>query len=243
MDILDNFSLPPGAAEAIKAKGMTPREIDDGVSRFMSGHDKGVAYRFFIAPSYNKIKSQLARYEVFDNIEMIQWFVDRRTQPTEIVKFLPEELLEFDKDGECVGGDYAEAYMAFKEGKAAPGLALSKWGVLSEGEVASLVAAKIFTVEQFAAQDRKKIEGTYPSQFIEAYERANQYVNGKERRETDRATVDKMAELALQNERNETRIRDLQAKLEVLLDSKVQEAAAPKAKKGAKEKNFLEDEE
>lgn len=243
MDILDQFNLPNGAAEAIKAKGMIAKEIDDGVSRFMSGHDRGIAYRFFIAPSYNKVKSKLAGYEVYDNLEMIQWFVDRRTQPTEIVKFLPEELLEFDKDGECIGGDYAEAYRAFKEGKATPGLPLGKWGVLSEGEVASLVAARIYTVEQFAAQDRKKIEGTYPSQFLDAYERAGLYAAGKERREMDKAAVDKMAELALKNEQNETRIQALQARLEALLDEKANEAPAPKPKKAIKEKNFLEDEQ
>jgi hypothetical protein len=200
MGMLDNFILPAGASEAISKAKMRTVELDDGVSRLMTGHDGAMAYRFFIHAEHNKIKSEAAGYEVFDEYEMIEWLADRGHKPTEQVRFLPGELLSFNRDGEAVGGKYLESYRRFKEGKATPGTALAKWGILTDGEVASLSAAGIYTVEQFAAQPKDKIEGKYPQTFVDAYNRAKQYVNSRQMALEKEETVSKLQELQAANE-------------------------------------------
>lgn len=197
--LIDNFALPDVAVEAIKRQGLKEVQLDDGVNRLMSGHDKGVAYRFFISPVYNKTKSTVAGYEVFDDVEMIEWLIDRKNKPTELVRFLPPELLNFDRDGVCVGGRYKDSYLSFKTGRSTPGLPLAKWGQLSDGEVATLASMHIFTVEQLAEQPRGKFEGRMANEFVEAFDRAVQFVAGKEQRTVQAAQAAKMAELEAAN--------------------------------------------
>jgi hypothetical protein len=199
MGILNDFILPDGAMEAISKAKMRTVELDDGVSRLMTGHDGAMAYRFFIHAEHNKIKSEAAGYEVFDEYEMIEWLADRGHKPTEQVRFLPAELLSFNRDGEAVGGKYLESYRRFKEGKATPGTSLAKWGILSDGEVASLSAAGIYTVEQYAAQTKDKIEGRYPQTFVDAYNRAKQYVNSRQMVLEKEETASKLQELEAAN--------------------------------------------
>ena len=88
--------------------------------------------------------------------------------------------MTFNRHGECVGGLYKDAYLRFKEGKTAPGLSLDKWGVLSDGEVASLKAEGIFSVEQFAAMPRDRVVGVFPKVFVDAYERAIQFMASRD---------------------------------------------------------------
>lgn len=178
-NLIDQFKLPDGAAEAIKRNGMTNIPLEDGVSRIKGQHN-GVGYRFYILTEYNKRKSDVAKYEVFDEIEMVEWAVDKYSYPVERVKFLPPDLLSIDDLG-GVYGEYAETYERFKAGLSAPGTSISKWGVLPDGLVASLAASKIFSVEQFAAQPRDKIYKKFgqDSEIAQAFERAIQFVNGK----------------------------------------------------------------
>ena len=188
--IIDQFRLPDGAAEAIKRNGMTKLvPLEDGVSR-INGDDNGVAYRFYIHTEYNSHKSKAARYEVFDEVEMIEWLADKYNQPVEQVRFLPPELLSIDDTGEAYG-EYAETYERFKAGLSAPGTPLTKWGVLTDGLVATLAASKIHSVEQFAAQPRERILKKFgqDSEIAQAFDRAIQYVNGK----NARYQVDKVA--------------------------------------------------
>lgn len=222
--ILDNFVLPGVAHDALAKMGVRATEIESGVSRFISGHDKGVAYRFFVHTEYNATKSKAARYEVFDTEEMIEWLTDSKCKPTERIRMLPPELLSIDPFTGEAGGRYAESYERFKKGMSAPGTSLGKWGVLSDAEIATLNANNVFSVEQFAAMPRAKIEGKFPQEFKEYFERAVQFVNGKEGRfETDKQAAEIMS-LQAEKDKQARMIEELQAQVNAL----VQGASAPK---------------
>ena len=216
--VLDNYRVPEVAQEAFR--GAVSRQIDDGVSiHQMAGHDKGVSYRFFIHQERNAIKSTAAKYWVPDSIEMIEWTVDKRLKPTERVKELPEELLAFDVDGECIGGRYKEAYLAWKAGRNAPGLSLAKWGILGDAEIASLSHAGIFSVEQFAATPRSKFEGRYPQVFIEAHEQAVEWVARKESRVDVEMYASQIVELQRLTAKKDQELEDLKEQVKLLLAS------------------------
>ena len=207
-NFLDQFPLPEIASQDLKRQQRFANNIGDGVVDF-AGHDKGVAYRFFTHLDYAKEQSKILGYEKFNEVECIEWLIDRKNKPVEQVRFLPEELLRFDRDGEAVGGIYFDSYKRFKDGLTAPGLSLSKWGVLGDSEVMTLVSAGIFSVEQLASMPRGKIEGRYPQDIIDAFERAIQYVAGKEGRFEQGQTAEKLLELSQANAKLEKEIAEL----------------------------------
>ena len=99
MDVLNDYPLPAQAREDLMKRGLVERRVDSMVSTFeMAGFDKGIAYRFFIAPVKNGLQSEEFDMEVNDDVEMIQWFVSKQHKPVERVKMLPKELLKFDKE-------------------------------------------------------------------------------------------------------------------------------------------------
>lgn len=211
--VLDQFQFPADAIEGLQAANLKQVDLGRGASRFMSGHDKGVAFRFFTKPLYNATASKLAGYEKFDEVEMIEWMTDKYCHPTERVKFLPEALLHIDPLTGEARGRYAEAYKRYKEGKAAPGTPLEMWGVFSQGEVATLAMNSIFTVEQYAALPRDRVKGKFPPNFVEAWERAAQFVAGKENRiDADRQAA-QMLEISRENAQLKSRLEALEAAL------------------------------
>lgn len=214
--LIDNYALPDGAYDALKRQNRRMEDLGDGVSRY-SGQDRGVSFRFWIETVKNEVKSKAARFTVFDEVEMIEWTSDRYNKPTEQVRFLPAELLTFDIDGECIGGLYQDAYLRFKTGRKAPGLPLSKWGELSDSEVATLADAGIFTVEQFAAMPRDKIAGRYTQNFVDAFESAIQWVNGKQHRYQVEEQAEEILEL---RQAIAKRDRDLEELKEMISGSK-----------------------
>ena len=211
-NFLDQFPLPEVASQQLRQQQRTAQQLADGVVDF-AGHDRGLAYRFFNHLEYNKSQSQILGYEKFDEVEMIEWLIDRKNKPCERVRLLPEELIRFDRDGEAVGGLYFESYKRFKEGLTAPGLSIAKWGVLADPEVATLSAHGIFSVEQFAAMPRSKIMGRFPQDIIDAFERAIQYVNGKDQRADNELAAQKVMELAQQNSKLESDVAELRQQL------------------------------
>lgn len=228
--VLDNFIFPEGAQAAIAKLNIKQQEIGPGISSFISGHDEGVAFRFFIHTDYNATKSKAARYEVFDTIEMIEWLTDSKCKPTERVRLLPPELLSIDPYTNEATGRFAEAYERFKKGMSMPGTLLSKWGAIPDGEIATLNANHIFTVEQLASMPRKKLEGKFPKEFHEYFDRAVQFVNGKENRmEADKQAAEIMA-LQAEREKQARMIEELQAKMSELLESKAPAKRGRKAK-------------
>lgn len=226
--ILDNFALPEGAAEALAKANVQKQDIGDGVSR-ISGSIEGVPYRFFVHTEYNARKSKAAHYEVFDEVEMLQLFSDPFSAPTHRVVHLPPELLAIDPYTQEATGKFAESYRRFKAGKSAPGTALSKWGVMSDGEVATLNANMIFTVEQFAEMPKTKVVGKFPQEFHEYYERAQQFVNGKQNRmEADKQAAEIMA-LAADKERMAREMAEMKEQMAKLMaDSAKKKGGRPK---------------
>lgn len=229
LSFLEQYNLPQEAVEGIRRLNLQNVQVSDGVTRFLA-HDRGVAYRFFVYEDYNKRKSDEQKkkgknYGVFDSIEMIEWYKDRFCKPTERLRFLPPELLQITDDGE-VYGRYAEAYKKWKQGLTAPGLALNKWGLLSDSDVATLNHAGIFSVEGFAAQPRSKVEGRFPESITEAFERAIQYVHGKEHLEQASQREEQIKTLMEQNQMLLTKMEELAAKVN----------AKPKGKPGRPKK-------
>lgn len=236
--ILDNFALPDVAQAALAKMGVRASEIDAGVSRFVSGHDNGVAFRFFVLTDYNATKSKAARYEVYDEIEMIEWLTDSKCKPTERVRLICQDaphLLSIDQYSGEATGKYAEAYDRFKKGLSAPGTSLVKWGVLSDGEIATLNANNVFSVEQFAAMPRSKVEGKFPKEFHEHFERAIQFVNGKQNRMEADKQADEILTLQQEKEKQARLIEQLQAQVQALVDNTEPEVKRGRPRKEDKE--------
>jgi hypothetical protein len=182
MDILghlDRVDIPSVAYDALKEQGRRAVELKDGVTYF-AGHDQGVAYRFFIFQEKAEALSKIAGYPVVKPVEMVEWLRDRDHKPTERLTHLPPELLSFGDDGEVIGGQWADSYRRWKSGLDAPGMSLSKWGELSDNEVATFAEMGIFSVEQLAAVPRHKIDNRMPEEFTRALDNAIQWVAGKD---------------------------------------------------------------
>jgi hypothetical protein len=238
--ILDSFKFPDDTLDGIKKLNLKSSAIDDGVSRFISGHDQGVAYKFFIHAEYNAAKSKAGGYEVFDEIEMIEWYPDSCCKPTERVRLLPEALLHIDEFTGEVYGKYAEAYKNFKTGKAQVGTQLSKWGILSDGQIATLNANHIYTVEQFAAFPKAKISSKFPTDFIEAWDRAQQFLASKEQRFEADKRASELAELAQKNAKLENELNELRKMVAQGLDQNLH-AGTVKKKPGRPKKEVTND--
>lgn len=209
-NFLDNFALPEGAREDLLRARVGLQSIGDGVN-VMSGHANGVAFRFFENAELNKEKSKKAKCSLFDKEDMIEWTKSKRSKPTEKVRFLPPELLQVDQEsGEVTGHPaYVEAYKRYKAKMAAPGTPLDKWGALDSAEIATLAAAGIFSVEQFATSPRSKITGKFPKNIIEKFEEATYWMNGQQGRfdvdrlATENVELQKKLEASQQKHREE----------------------------------------
>lgn len=189
-DILSQYNFPPEAVADLGARGLTAKNVARDITAFeQGGHDKGIAYRFFTHAEVNKLKSEDFDIDVFDEIEMIQWFVRKDHKPVERVEFLPDGLLKFVRDKKTnkvieprvvKGGEYAEAYKRWKEGLTVnTGLPLARWGELSLGELSSLESTGIFTVQQFASLSEDIVKSRYPKNLQEKFEKAVRFVAGQ----------------------------------------------------------------
>lgn len=213
--ILDNYNVPAVAQEAFRSGRYAPRQLEDGVQIF-SGHDQGVAYRFFNHYEYNKAKSKLTRQEQYDHYEMIEWLRDREHKPTERIRFLPEELLEFDEDGECIGGRYAESYRRFKSGLTAPGTPLSRWDAVHDGHIQTLAANGIFSVEQLAATSREKVRMKFGKEFEDLLDRAIEHQNSKGLRDVSSQAATDMLRLTQENSKLSDRLEQQEAEMQAM---------------------------
>jgi len=234
-EMLEQFPLPEVAMENFRKQNYQSSKIDDGVDMFMA-HDTGVSFRFFNHAEYNANKSKLVKYEAFDNITMIEWFVDKRNRVVEQVKFLPKELLSLDEDGVCDGGKYQETYERWLTGVNSPGMPISKWGVLSDAEAATLASVGVFSVEQLAAQPRGKMEGKYSLEIVQAFERAIQYVAGKAGRVDLDKHADEILKLSKESAKKDEAIAVLQEQMAQLLARDTDTDSAPKRSPGRPKK-------
>ena len=215
---LSRFGLPIDA-DMGELQARVARSNGNGVATY-SGHDQyGLAFRFFIFDKYNKVKSQLAGVELYDPIEMIEIFIDRKTRLHQKVT---------DK----IRYRHEEEYQRFKEGREAPGTPLDKWGVIPSHEIATLVKAGIFSVEQLALQSADRIQGKFPAVFFEHFQRAQQFVAAK----TGRVEAEKMADKMLELQRGYAEMMAKMSKLEEERDLLLQSGNQPAVKRGRKPK-------
>lgn len=230
--VLNGFVLPDGAREDIIKSGAQMRNIDEGLG-VMSGHDRGVAYRFFRHSQKNEAKSKAAKVLINDTEHMIEWNKGKRSKPTEKVRFLPPELLFVDEDGE-VSGVMAESFRRYLAGISAPGLSLARWGALDDSQVAMLTSSGIFSVEQFAAQPRNKVQGKFPVEIVEKFEEAIQFVNGQAGRFETEALAKQNVELQAQIAKRDAEFEELKAKVALLSAGGVEPVAAKRGRKPKK---------
>lgn len=234
--ILDQFDFPGvDTRQILKSHNLQARSLDSGrngnVDMFLA-HDKGVAFRFCFHEVYSKEQSRVLKYEKFDDVVLIEYFVSKDFKPVERVHLLPDELLCFEREvkeiptsdgkgfkekvtyGEAIGGQYLEAYKKWKEGVQTPGLPLSKWGVFSDGEAATLATMGIFSVEQLAAMPRSKFDNPImPVVFLEGFERAIQYVNGKINHAGEERLAKQLLELEQEKVASDRALKELQAEM------------------------------
>lgn len=227
-EMLNQFQFPPEAQEFIAGQLSQKVLSNSGGGRAIefesAGHDKGMAYRFFVHQEKNQIKSEQFEMDIPDSIDMIEWIRDRDHKPTERVKLLPPQLLKFNKAGECVSGAYKEAYLAWKNGLSAPGLSLGRWEKASQADVFTLSSQGIFTVQQFASLPRDRVIGRFPESLVKLFEEAIHYVNAQNPKVDIEAYANEL--LALKQERSK-----LTDKLEALtktVEELSSQQAAPK---------------
>ena len=212
-DFLDDYVLPEGAAEDLRNAGVHLKALNgDRAVQVMAGHDRGVAFRFVEIAVKNEAASKKAKYLVYDRKELIEWLKSKRSKPVEELRFLPPELLYIDPDTGEATGRYAAAYKRWKEGLTAPGLPLSKWGVLDIADVAALVDAGIFSVEQFAAMPRNRINGRFRPSIVEAFEEAILYTRRQQGLVNSDELARKMVELENRVAQAEARANDAEAR-------------------------------
>jgi hypothetical protein len=214
--------LPP-QAQADFEKIKTSALSNNGVERHYSGHDGyGLGFRFFIYDRYNKMKSEATKtpanpsgIEIFDQIEMQEIFVDKKTRLHKIVN-------------DRIRNKYPEEYRRFKDGLDAPGLSLSKWGVIPSNEVATLNKAGIFTVEQLAVQNADKIQSNFPRVFFEHFTRAQQHVAAKSGNVEVQKQAEAMVEMQKAYAQLEQRLISLEEEKMALLKATLNKTEAPK---------------
>lgn len=214
----------------------------------MSGHDKGVAFRFFVAPVRNEVKSEEFDMEINDEIEMIEWNVSKGHRPTERVTMVGDALLKFAKtktigpDGrpkmvlrqplECTGGAFKEAYLLFREGKSSPGLPLGRWEKCSLAQVSSFASIGIFSVQQLAAMPRDRVEGRLPSDLVSLFNQAIQWVNAQSPMENVQKYADQILDLKQAMSKKDAEFELLKSQMEALLTRERTEPVIEKKKRG-----------
>lgn len=213
------YAMPEVAREELAAKQINAVAVGNGISRLeISGQDRGIAFRFENVPMYNPTKSEETGIEWFDQEEVCFRYIDRKNIIPMPVKNCPAEFLKFNRAGDLIGGRYAEAYKAWKSGEKAPGTSLRRWDVLNSAEIASLEGDAIYTIEQFAEYPESRLIGRYPTQFIEAHKRAQQWVAGRDLRDRALEQTGRLAEL----EKEKADLAERLAKLEALLEEKTE---------------------
>lgn len=218
--------LPPDAAADL-AKFQS-RSVGNGVERHdYSGHDaKGLAFRFFIFDSYNKIKSEATKtslnpsgIEIYDPIEMREVFIDKKTRLHEMVT----DRMRY---------RFPDEYRRFKDGLEAPGTPLTKWGVMPSNEIQTLVRDGIFSVEQLAMQPADKVQHRYPHQFFGYFTRAQQFVAAK----SGKYEVEKNVEALVELQKNYALLQSQMASL-MEQNSTLMTSKSPTKKKVAPKKS------
>jgi len=101
------------------------------------GNDADVGIRFFIHPEFRPAKSEIMGYDVYEDLEMIEFYVDKLNRITTMVTNEHRNK-------------YAELYNRFKQGLGSSGTMIQGWNQITPSERHMLEAQGIITVEQLA---------------------------------------------------------------------------------------------
>jgi len=185
---------------------------DGATAEMYMGHDRGIPIKFFNHAEKNESQTKLLGYPKYNEIEMVQWVLDKNNKYCERVRLLPEELLSFNAEGECTSGKFKDAYLSFKAGKNAPGMALLKWGKLSDADCATLRDMGVYSVEQFAVLPKDKFSKCH-AEIREGYEEAKLYMSNKDQRTANKVTEDALIKLALEKEKMSKEMEELRGQI------------------------------
>jgi hypothetical protein len=126
------------------------------------GNDADVGIRFFIHPEFRPAKSEIMGYDVWEDIEMIEFFVDKLNRISMMVTNEHRRK-------------YAELYNRFKQGLGSSGTMISAWNQITPSERNMLEAQGIITVEQLAEVQDSRLTAL-PFGTKEAREKAKKHV-------------------------------------------------------------------
>ena len=238
--IIQNFDLPAEAVNFLRSNQSHSAQLSAGVTEMVPSHVDGVGVKFFIHAVKNEKATEAAGYDVYDEIEMCQRPVSRYHAPVEQVRFLPEGLLAFNREGKAVGGKLLAAYQAFKAGKEVVGFKLRSWDEVSPGEVKSLEGEGVYTVEQLAETRDDRISHM-GGRYIELKEKAVSYVNSKDARKAANKAGAEIAELKEQLAALQEQIASGAIENKLVSRSKAKSKSKSKSKAKAKSSELEED--
>lgn len=196
---LSNYKLPKDA----NPPQLSAYQLDNGVARY-SGHKKGLGFRFFVHKQYNPLKSKLLNREIYEEKEMIEYFIDKKTKG----HFLVDDAIK---------REHYEAYDRFKRGLEAAGTPLNQWDALNYEEVVTLAKEGIFSVEQFATLPRSRVEGRFIPSIVEAFDRAIRFVATKHERVDLDKYAEEMKRMTEENNKTKLEMEALREQMKALL--------------------------
>lgn len=171
MSLLDEFKFPALAedSQAFLSQNFDARTVEKNVHTLqVAGHDKrGLAYRFYLHPVKSLEKSKEFDMDLSDDVEMIQWFKDRKHKPVERVKELPEQLLKFARKRVSVQGgiekyEYELSYTDPRDGKTKIALQseLRKLNaeLLAQGVIQLEIKGKLIAKSGLYAEDYRRFQ-------------------------------------------------------------------------------------
>lgn len=184
------------------------------------GNDADVGIRFFIHSEFRPAKSEIVGYDVWEDVEMIEFFVDKLTRISLMVTNEHRRK-------------YAELYNRFKQGLGSSGTMISSWNQITPSERNMFEAQGIITVEQLAEVQDSRL-AALPYGTKEAREKAKKHVEAQ----SGKLNAEKYGDTILELQR---KLAQVEAREAARLEA--EEAKPSKKTKGRPKKNkeILED--
>lgn len=161
-----------------------------GVAQAVFGNDKDIGIRFFIHALHRPAKSAAVGYEVFEDVEMVEFHIDQFTKSTRIVT-------EFDKK------KYADLYDRFQRGLGSKGTLIEGWSIASPSDKAMLIHQGFITVDQLAECPDSRLEKMPPTSS-ELREKARQHVKAQ----SGKIEAEKLGDVILELQRKVAALAD-----------------------------------
>ncbi len=169
-----------------------------GIAEVYTGMIKGQPFRFYTTEIHNAKKSALAKYEVKDTVDMVEFYVDTKNNYTHridahIFTQHPEILPDYSK---------------WKDGKKSDVTEVQAWEAITFSEMGMLIAAGFKTVEQIEAADRDTLMriGTH---WEETLNKAKQHMETKRRAKSKDKAEEEAEELRASLAASQSQINSL----------------------------------